>query len=80
MGWDLEYINGQTPLNEDEKIGLLIPTITNCEEVYELVQQNIEEAIHLVFSRSLKTETVLTEKFSCNLHKRMYVSVWAWAG
>ena len=27
MGLDLEYIDGQTPLDEEEKEGLLIPTI-----------------------------------------------------
>ena len=29
MGLDLEYINGQTPLDEEEKDGLLILTIAN---------------------------------------------------
>ena len=27
MGLDLDYIDGQTPLDEQEKDGLLIPTI-----------------------------------------------------
>jgi hypothetical protein len=27
MGLDLEYIDGQTPLDEEEKEGLLIPAI-----------------------------------------------------
>jgi len=27
MGLDFEYSNGQTPLDEDEKDGILIPTI-----------------------------------------------------
>ena len=35
MGLDLEYINGQTPLDEDEKEGLLIPTIATREELDE---------------------------------------------
>ena len=33
-----------------------------------------------VLGRSLKGETILTENFICNLHKRMYGNVWAWAG
>ena len=33
MGLDLTYIEGQTPLNEDEKDGLRILTITNIEEL-----------------------------------------------
>lgn len=80
MGLNLEYINGQTPLDEDEKEGLLIPTIATREELDEFEQQNIEEALQWVFGRSLRAETILTEKFVCNLHKRMYGDVWAWAG
>lgn len=33
MGLDLIYINGQTPLEEDEKEGLLISTIATREEL-----------------------------------------------
>lgn len=80
MGLDLEYINGQTPLDEDEKEGLLIPTIATREELDEFEQQNIEEALQWVFSKTFKAERVFTEKFICNLHKRMYGSVWSWAG
>lgn len=80
MGLNLEYINGQTPLDEDEKEGLLIPTIATREELDEFEQHNIEEAMQWVFNRSVKAETILTEKFICNLHKRMYGDVWAWAG
>ena len=80
MGLDLAYINGQTPLDEDEKDGLLIPTIATRAELDEFEQQNIEEAIQWVLSRSLKTKTILTEQFIRNLHKRMYGNVWAWAG
>ena len=44
MGLDLNYINGQTPLDEDEKEGLLIKTITTRSELDEFEQLNIEEA------------------------------------
>ena len=80
MGLDLGYINGQTPLDEDEKDGLLIPTIATRAELDEFEQQNIEEAIQWVLGRSLKAKTILTEQFIRNLHKRMYGNVWAWAG
>ncbi|MCA1763887.1 MAG: mobile mystery protein B [Cryomorphaceae bacterium] len=80
MGLDLDNINGQTPLEEDEKEGLLIPTIATREELDEFEQQNIEEAMLWVFSRSVNAGTILTEKFICNLHKRMFGDVWAWAG
>ena len=36
MGLDLKYINGQIPLDEDEKEGLKIETIATREELDEL--------------------------------------------
>ena len=39
------YFDGQTPLSEDEKEGLLIPNISTRSELDEFEQQNIEEAI-----------------------------------
>jgi len=80
MGLDSEYINGQTPLDEDEKDGLLIPTIATREELDEFEQINIEEAMQWVLGKSFKTETIFTESFIRKLHKDMYGGVWAWAG
>ena len=80
MGLDLAYIHGQTPLDEDEKEGLLIPTIATREELDEFEQQNIEDAFQWVLTRSFKAESVLTEKFICNLHQRMFGNVWDWSG
>ena len=80
MGLDLEYINGQTPLDDDEKEGLLIPTIATRAELDEFEQKNIEEAIQWVLTRSLEPDIILTEKFVRRLHKQMYGDVWAWAG
>ncbi len=40
MGLDAEYIDGQTPLDEEEKEGLLIPTIATHGELDEFEQQN----------------------------------------
>jgi Fic-DOC domain mobile mystery protein B len=80
MGLDLSYVAGQTPLDEDEKNGLLIPTIASRQELDEFEQQNIEEAMMWVFNKSFKAELVLHEKFICSLHKRMYQHVWSWAG
>ena len=80
MGLELEYINGQTPIDENEKEGLLIETISTKGELDEFEQQNIEEAMQWVFGRKFKAKYVFTEQFICNLHKRMYSNVWAWAG
>ncbi len=80
MGLDLEYINGQTPLDEDEKEGLKIKTIATREELDEFEQNNIEEANMWVFKKKFTIEKLMTESFIRNLHKRMYGKVWSWAG
>ena len=80
MGLDLEYIDGQTPLDEDEKEGLLINTISTRAELDEFEQQNIEQAIQWTLMRNFKQQDVLTESFIIGLHKRMYGNVWKWAG
>ncbi len=80
MELDFGYIYGQTPLEEEEKAGLLIPAIATRGELDEFEQQNIEEAIQWLLARNFKPETVFTEAFVRNVHKRMYANVWAWAG
>jgi len=80
MGLDLDYTDGQTPLDEDEKDGLLIPTIATRGELDEFEQQNIEQAVLWSLNRSFKADTVFTEDFIRGLHKRMYNNIWAWAG
>ena len=80
MGLELAYIDGQTPLAEEEKDGLLIPTIATRGELDEFEQQNIEQAVQWTLGRSFKPETVFTEEFIRMVHKRMYADVWAWAG
>ena len=80
MGLDAEYIDGQTPLDEEEKEGLLIPTIATHGELDEFEQQNIEQAVQWTLGRSFKPDTVFSEKFVRMVHERMYADVWAWAG
>jgi Fic-DOC domain mobile mystery protein B len=80
MGLTIEYIDGQTPLSEEEKEGLLIPSITTREELDEFEQLNIEKAIQWTFGKKLKAEQLFTEKFIKDLHRRMYGEVWKWAG
>ena len=80
MGLDLDYINGQTPLDEEEKDGLLILTIATRGELDEFEQQNIEKAVQWILGRTFKSELFFTEDFVRMLHKRMYADIWAWAG
>ncbi len=80
MGLDLDYTNGNTPLDEDEKEGLLIKSITTHGELNEFEQQNIEKAILWQKRKKLTAEEIISEKFIRELHRRMYADVWKWAG
>jgi len=80
MGLNLEYTEGQTPIDEDEKVGLKIKSISTMEELDQFEQQNIEEAISWFFGRSFNVEEVLTVEFIQSIHKRMFKNVWKWAG
>jgi Fic-DOC domain mobile mystery protein B len=79
---DLQYDEGQTPLDEEEKEGLLIPSITTRGELDEVEQRNIEEAVRWTIERRKKftVDEVLSEKFVRELHQRMLGEVWEWAG
>jgi Fic-DOC domain mobile mystery protein B len=80
MGLNLKYTEGQTPLDEDEKEGLKIKSITTQNELDEFEQLNIEKAVEWTIHTNLKPEKILTEKFIKDLHKKMYGDVWKWAG
>jgi Fic-DOC domain mobile mystery protein B len=80
MGLDFDYIFGQTPLDEEEKEGLLIQSIGTRNELDEFEQQNIEKAIQWAMMNSFKHKTILTEVFIRNVHKRMFNNIWFWAG
>jgi Fic-DOC domain mobile mystery protein B len=80
MGLNLEYQNGQTPLNEEEKEGLLIKTIATLQELDEFEQLNIEKAIEWTIRSKFKTKNILSEKFVKQVHKKMFGGVWKWAG
>jgi hypothetical protein len=45
MGLEFEYIERQSPLDEDEKEGLKIKTISTRSELDEFEQKNIETAV-----------------------------------
>lgn len=80
MGLELTYEPGQTPLDEEEKDGLKIKSITTQQELDQFEQLNIEKAVEWTIHANLKPEKILTEKFLKDLHKRMYRDVWKWAG
>ena len=80
MGLVLEYTNGQTPLGEDEKEGLLIPTITTRGELDEFEQLGVEKANEWLLERKLSVSKILTVEFVKDLHKIMFGDIWKWAG
>ncbi|WP_217607349.1 mobile mystery protein B [Chitinophaga sp. GbtcB8] len=82
MGLNIHYEEGQTPLDEDEKEGLLIPSVTTRSDLDEVEQRNIEEAIRWTIERRKRftANEILTEQFVNELHKRMFGEVWQWAG
>ncbi len=79
---ELQYQEGQTPLDEDEKDGLLLPSVTTRGDLDEVEQRNIEEAIRWTTERRRRftAAEVLTEDFVQGLHRRMLGEVWEWAG
>lgn len=80
MGLEPEYIEGQTPLDEDEKEGLLIKSVTTRGELDEFEQLNIEKAILWTLRKKWNSGYILSEAFVRKLHKKMFGEVWSWAG
>jgi len=80
MGLNLEYLDGRTPLDENEKEGLLIKTISTRGELDEFEQLNIEKAVEWTISIKFQTEDIISEQFIKLLHNKMFCEVWSWAG
>lgn len=80
MGLNPNYIEGQTPLDEEELQELKIRSISNKKELDEFEQMNIEQAMQWVLVRNFSKDQILTIPFVCNLHMRMFGEVWQWAG
>lgn len=80
MGLDFDYSAGQTPLDEDEKEGLLISTITTRGELDEFEQLGVEKVNEWLLTKKLSISKILTEEFVRDLHKRVFTDIWEWAG
>jgi len=80
MGLDLEYAEGQTPLDEYEKEGLIIRSITTRGELDELEQLGVEQAIEFYLNKRFAIQRVLNQDFIKGLHYRMFREIWEWAG
>lgn len=80
MGLDLKNEYGQTPIDEDEKDGLKIPSVSMQSELNAFEQLNIQKAVQWTLSKRFDVEKILSEEFVKELHHRMYGDVWKWAG
>jgi len=75
---NFDYPDGATPIDPDEAQGLLLPPIRTRAELDRWEQENISEAEDATFRRRQKD--ILSEKYARKLHKKMFGTVWRWAG
>jgi len=80
MGLDSEYHKDQTPLEEVEREGLLIKTITTREELDQMEQLHIEKTIVWLIHKKFSKDRILSEEFVKDLHRKMFGEIWSWAG
>lgn len=80
MGLVYNFLEGQTPIDAEEKEGLLLRNIDSQSELDEHEQLNIERAVEWSIQAKLTKDEVLTESFIKGLHYKMFNKVWKWAG
>ena len=67
-----------TPLDAEEREGLLQTWIITRADLNEAEQANIDDAV--AWTERRRDTDILTEGFVFELHKRMLGDVWSWAG
>ena len=80
MGLNLEYIEGQTPISEEEKEGIKIKSIITHSDLNQMEQLNIEKAMIWLMRTKINPDKILSIEFLKSLHKKMFGDVWNWAG
>lgn len=78
MALKFEYPPGATPLDPDEAFGLIPAHITTQGQLNEWELANILEGEGWAYLR--KRKDLLSIRFACMLHKRMFGNTWRWAG
>lgn len=73
-----DYPEGATPLDPDELAGLRFKHVSTRGELDQLEQVSITDGIKWLAKQ--KTPDVLSEHFVCELHRKLFGSVWKWAG
>ena len=74
----VDYPDGATPLDPDEPDGLKFKHVSTRGELNQLEQAGITEGLKWLDRQ--KNPDVLSETFVLELHKRLFGSVWKWAG
>jgi len=70
---------GSTPLNDEEKEGLIPRALTMKSELNEAEQENILKANIWLDRSNMSVEQLLTTKMMKTIHGRMFSQVWRWA-
>jgi Fic-DOC domain mobile mystery protein B len=70
--------DGQTPLTDEEKDGLIPPAVATRGDLNLLEEANILEAGE--WALSSEHPDILNDSFVRELHRRMFCDVWKWAG
>lgn len=78
MAIDFTPQPGQTPIDEDEKAGLIPKHIATIAELNEWEAANIQAALQWL-ARQRRLD-VLNEAFCRRLHREMFKNTWRWAG
>ncbi len=78
MAIDLDEQDGQTPLDTDEKAGLIPEHLATKGDLNEWEQENILRAVRWL--KRARAPDVLTEGFCRTLHAKMFDQTWSWAG
>ncbi len=72
--------DGATPLEEEDKDGLLLSWIATRDDLNLAEQTSIAKARLALRRRSFGVEIVLTDVFAKRLHRDMFGDIWKWAG
>lgn len=69
-----------TPLTIEEQQGLRLTWVTSRNDLNLAERDNVEEGMAWARKRRVGPLDIVTEKFSHELHERMFGDVWQWAG
>lgn len=78
---NLTYIDGATPIDPNELLGIIPSHFTLQSQLNEWEQANITEAeLWLAKQKLNNPQKILSASFLLKLHKKMFNKTWRWAG